>query len=286
MEHSFNVDIARECGIEEAIFIHNMYFWIKKNAANNVHLYDGRRWTYNSVKAYAELFPYMNENKIYRIIKSLANNDIIIKGNYNENKYVQTSWYAFTDKGLEMLKQCGYDILKLSESSLLNQEVHFAKTQNVFCKNTKCITDNNTDSKTYDNTPLPPKGRMSKKGVSVDMGYVLPEFKETFFDWLEYKKERKESYKTEKSTKLCYDKLVKLSGNNPAVAREIIEQSMANNWAGLFELKTDNRYEQRVNDNRRDSERRKLNSAIAVSTRVQEAAAKRLAELKAEGVID
>lgn len=42
----------------------------------------------------------------------------------------------------------------------------------------------------------------------------------------------------------------------------------------------------RNNQNERDSQQRKLNSAVAVATRVQEAAAKRRAELQAEGVID
>lgn len=142
----------------------------------------------------------------------------------------------------------------------------------------------NVVSKSRTDKSVALKKRESKQ--IIDYQYVLPEFKETFLEWLEYKKQRRESYKTEKSTKLCYDKLVKMSGNDPYTARQIVEQSMANNWSGLFELKTENRYEQRVNDNRRDSERRKFNSAIAVSTRVQEAAARRLAELKAEGVID
>ena len=38
--------------------------------------------------------------------------------------------------------------------------------------------------------------------------------------------------------------------------------------------------------NERDSQQRKINSAVAVATRVQEAAAKRRAELQAEGVVD
>ena len=68
--------------------------------------------------------------------------------------------------------------------------------------------------------------------------FIEPEFKKPFNDWLEYKKERREKYKSEKSLKAAYNKLKKLSGNNPAAADEIVEQSMANNWAGMFELKT------------------------------------------------
>ena len=71
-----------------------------------------------------------------------------------------------------------------------------------------------------------------------DLNFITNEkMKIIFKDWLEYKKDRKEKYKSEKSIQLAYNKLVKLSDNNPEIAKEIVEQSMANNWAGLFELK-------------------------------------------------
>lgn len=43
--HSFNTDLAKKYGIEEAIFIHNFQFWINHNIANNEKNYDGRTWT-------------------------------------------------------------------------------------------------------------------------------------------------------------------------------------------------------------------------------------------------
>lgn len=67
---------------------------------------------------------------------------------------------------------------------------------------------------------------------------INPDFKEVFFKWLDYKKDRKESYKSASSAELAYKNLLKLSANNTTKANEIVEQSMANNWAGLFELKT------------------------------------------------
>ena len=63
--------------------------------------------------------------------------------------------------------------------------------------------------------------------------------KSVFNDWLDYKNSRKESYKSEKSIKAAYNKLVKLSDNNPIEANKIILQSMSNNWAGLFKLNND-----------------------------------------------
>jgi len=55
--------------------------------------------------------------------------------------------------------------------------------------------------------------------------------------WLEYKKSRIETYKSEDSIKAFCKKLSDLSANDIPVAEKIIEQSMANNWAGIFELK-------------------------------------------------
>lgn len=72
--------------------------------------------------------------------------------------------------------------------------------------------------------------------------YVSPDYKEIFMDWLGYKKERGEAYKP-RGVKAFYSKLLNLSGNSPEKARLIIEQSMSNNYAGIFQLRnydTDN----------------------------------------------
>lgn len=74
--------------------------------------------------------------------------------------------------------------------------------------------------------------------------FVEPEYLDTFITWMDYKKARKESYKTEASQIAFYKKLTKLSNNNPLLAGEIVEQSMANNWAGIFEIKTSNQQPQ------------------------------------------
>ena len=87
-------------------------------------------------------------------------------------------------------------------------------------------------STNVDNTPLPPTG---KKFSFV----VAHEYEQSFSAWLEYKHQRRESYKSDMSLKACYNKLVKLAGGDPAVAMAIVEQSMANNWAGLFPLKNE-----------------------------------------------
>ncbi len=55
--------------------------------------------------------------------------------------------------------------------------------------------------------------------------------------WLEYKAARKESYKTEVGARKCMTMLQNLSGGSPQIAQLIIDQSIGNNYAGLFALR-------------------------------------------------
>lgn len=138
MEHSFDVDIARKYGIHCAVLLKNIYFWIEKNRANGTNFYDGYYWTYNSKKAFAELFPYMTSRQVDYALKKLIDEKIIITGNYNKLAYDRTLWYAITKKGYSILQNC-----EMEETKMLN-----GKTENV-----KPIPDNkpniNSDINTY-----------------------------------------------------------------------------------------------------------------------------------------
>ena len=78
------------------------------------------------------------------------------------------------------------------------------------------------------------KGNKSKvKDIEI---FVDDKFSEPYFKFIEYRKEIKKALKTT-SMHACYDKLVKLSENNPIIAEKIVMQSIENGWVGLFELK-------------------------------------------------
>ncbi|MCL2409934.1 MAG: DUF6017 domain-containing protein [Oscillospiraceae bacterium] len=104
MHHIFNTEVAALYGIEEAILLENLHFWIRKNEANEKHFYDGDYWTYSSAKAYAELFPYMSKDKIKRHLKKLKDADLIKTGNYNKSPYDRTNWYALTEKSRKFFR--------------------------------------------------------------------------------------------------------------------------------------------------------------------------------------
>ncbi|OPC44648.1 hypothetical protein [Elizabethkingia anophelis] len=77
-------------------------------------------------------------------------------------------------------------------------------------------------------------------------------------DWIEFKKELKDSYKTVKSEQAALDKLAKLANDNAETAKLIVEQSIEREWKGLFALKGDFPPRKQVQDSLIISKRRKL----------------------------
>lgn len=97
MQHHFDVELAQKYGVAEAILLNHFEYWIELNRANEKNFYDGRYWTFNSMKAFSKIFPYMTEKKIRNALKHLQDDGLIVTGNYNKLAYDRTLWYAFSD---------------------------------------------------------------------------------------------------------------------------------------------------------------------------------------------
>ncbi len=102
--------------------------------------------------------------------------------------------------------------------------------------NKRQTTDKQTTT-TLDKIDKIDKKKRTTEVVPKEKFCIAPEFEVAFNTWVEYKRQRKQSYKSEMSLKMCYNKLLKLSNGDPITAALIVEQSIANNWAGLFALK-------------------------------------------------
>jgi hypothetical protein len=98
VEHHFNTDIAKEYGVNEAIFVHNILFWVKHNKANKTNFHKGYYWTYNTMEAYVELFPYWTKRQIDHLIKKCRDKGLILTDNFNQSSYDRTLWYTVTEK--------------------------------------------------------------------------------------------------------------------------------------------------------------------------------------------
>lgn len=84
--------------------------------------------------------------------------------------------------------------------------------------------------------------------------WVAQDYVHPFLDWVEYKKAKRQTYKTEQSLRACYNKLVKLSNGSADIACRIVEEAMANNWNGFYALKETSNGTTNWRSNGRDAE--------------------------------
>ena len=103
--HSFSAAVAERHGLHEAIILSDLAAEIEENSSNHLCFHDGRYWTYNSVNAYVEKFPYMSRSSIRCALESLEEQGLIFSGNYNEDRRDRTKWYALSDYGCDIA--CG-----------------------------------------------------------------------------------------------------------------------------------------------------------------------------------
>ncbi len=99
--HIFNVEDAKQYGVDAAIILQNFRFWLDHNKANGTHVNDGYVWTYNSARAFSDLFPYWSANKIQKLLKKLEVDGVIITGNFNKAGYDKTKWYTLPEYSLQ-----------------------------------------------------------------------------------------------------------------------------------------------------------------------------------------
>lgn len=83
------------------------------------------------------------------------------------------------------------------------------------------------------------KGKQRKRKVKekLDLSFLPSEYKNLWIEWLDYKRELKDPYDTQRGMKAAFTHLVNISGEDPAIARQIVDQSIREEWKGLFPLK-------------------------------------------------
>ena len=201
----FSTKDAKQYGVDGAVMLHHIRYWIAKNEANENNYHEGQFWTYNSTKAFALLFPFYSPRKIGRILKKLEDEGAIISGNFNGKRYDRTKWFtlsnAFTETG----------------------NLHLSKTVNGITEFVEPIPKYNQS--TTQNT--------TRKGIVLPFEGGL--FGETWQTWKEYKRvEKNFKFKSKVSEQAALLNLQKISNNNETQAIEIIHNAIAQGWAGLY----------------------------------------------------
>lgn len=162
--HSFDVEIAKQYGIAEAILLDHFNYWITKNRANGRGFNDGLWWTYNTVQAYSELFPYISASKVRTALSHLEDEGLIVSGNYNKAKFDRTKWYALTEKGWALFGKSICD----------DEQLHLPEIANGTSQNSEPIPSTNqvpTNSKPRERGRFAPPTREEVEAYAREKGY-------------------------------------------------------------------------------------------------------------------
>ncbi|MDN6162330.1 MAG: DNA replication protein DnaD, partial [Atopostipes sp.] len=67
-------NLAKEIGLNEAIFIQQLHYWLNGKSAK---VKDGKKWVYNTYEDWQEQFPFWSVPTIKRIVSKLREKKLI-----------------------------------------------------------------------------------------------------------------------------------------------------------------------------------------------------------------
>ena len=126
-------------GLNKAIFLNQLNYWIELNEQAGINFEDGYYWSYSSYPKMIERdFPYWSVDTLKRAVTSLEKYGIVISANYNSMKMDKKKWYRIDYKRLQEV----IDIVK-HHDELANSDV------NAICPDVdaKCTDDDGNVSR-------------------------------------------------------------------------------------------------------------------------------------------
>lgn len=216
-DYYFNADIACRYGVDGAIMLHHLAYWVHRNEVHGENFHEGRYWTYNSAETFKQFFPFWSADQIRRVLRNLERDEAIIVGEFNRMATDRTKWYSVTPEVARvyaMSKQpdASGDSAK---STLANDKMQLAERH---------------DHYQVKNSSKEPSNEHSYEGLPFQ---DHPEFRTT---WDEYVAHRKALRKpiTNLAQKKIGNILMKHCAGDVAKAISLIDKSIANGWTGIF----------------------------------------------------
>lgn len=242
MINSFDTDVAQDVGIVAAILYKNIQYWCLKNKANEINEHDGLFWTYNSMKAYQELFPYLGVKAIRAGLDKLEERGYIKVGNFNENKRDRTRWYA----DLHLISNI--EAPQEPDSNMPKGQMESDKRANASSEKGKALPNNyqitTTNKKEVSKKVNSGNNARAKEPSfdeildSVEVIKDNPELREAFVNFIKMRKVIKAQL-TNRGLELAINRAFELAKGNPQKMIAVVNQSVERSWRGIFELTED-----------------------------------------------
>ncbi|MBR5299836.1 MAG: hypothetical protein IKU36_06265 [Bacteroidales bacterium] len=240
MINAFDTEVAQDVGMAAAVLYKNIQYWCEKNRANGMNEHDGLFWTYNSLKAFRELFPYMSEKTIRRALEKLEENGYIKVGCFNEDARDRTRWYADLRPIINNM-----DEVKEEDSIFPKGQMSEPKRADTNSQKGEALPDN------YQITTQITTKKESKKDISESARVKEPSFDSilesapivndnpelltAFKDFIKMRTRIKAPL-TNRGLQLAINRAFSVARGNPELMTKCVEQSIERSWRGIFEL--------------------------------------------------
>lgn len=131
-------------GLNKAIFLNQLNYWIELNEQAGINFKDGYYWSYSSYPRMIERdFPYWSVDTLKRAVTSLEKYGIVISANYNSMKMDKKKWYRIDYKRLQEVIDIvkHHDELANSDANAICPDVD-AKCTDDECNVSRAIKEN------------------------------------------------------------------------------------------------------------------------------------------------
>ena len=95
---------AEVLGVNEAIIVQQIHYWLNINEKAKINFHKGKYWTYNTYENWQKTnFRFLSVSTLKRIFKKLVTKGILITDNFNKAKYDRTLWVTINYEKLDEL---------------------------------------------------------------------------------------------------------------------------------------------------------------------------------------
>lgn len=163
-----------------------------------------------------------------KYINELVENGWLVKGEQKNNGLFGAVTYTLNDSKTQNEEEASCDT-KNSDT----EKFRHGESPIQYNIDTLHSRDDRTEKEERDKSLSKKKAEYN---ANADLSYVDAPYADIWQEWLDYKKEIKKQYKTQRGAKSQYNVLIKYANNNPILANAIVKISIEHSWDGLFPL--------------------------------------------------
>ena len=229
-----NSELAVRIGLNEAVVLRQIYYWLEINEKLKRNYHDGKYWSYNTMENWRkENFPWWSTKTVERAFKNLVNSGLVITGNYNKDSRDRTKWYSIDEDVLEKVLK---DTVEISTSdrpcaNRQNDEMHTdnsteALPETTYREHYTENTDKNCTLPSTEEKTLPSSGKGVKtsapnNNINININNIPPRTKEQKQErCTQAKKNRSLDYKDEELPTILYNGFNSLYGDKEDILED------------------------------------------------------------------